>query len=286
MGSLEYPWFAFDVADWEGATAVMTDEQQGAYVRLLCHGWKEDGLPPDAVAVRQIGRWGAAAWKRIWPALEAKWPIAADGRRRNPRQETERAAAKKRRFDAQAKANKRHAAASATAHAVVGATTELEQVPQLCEVQGSVPQPLQEPVPREIGTLSPPRAGSFEHHPKQLQATASSLYAAWRNVACAMARELKPLEYDPPYSPTVHRALTAHPSIEWWAEVFRKVAESDYLCGRVAGGDGTTFGPASFWWVIEKIERAERIREGLSYRNRERRAKNTDNLAAALKELA
>lgn len=284
MGSAEkYPWFALYVADWCDSTAVMTDEQVGAYMRLLCHSWKEDGLPIDETSIRQLGRWNAAAWKRVWPAVASKWPIVND-KRRNPRQEIERAAAMKRRRVAQAKAGRRWDDAEADAGAYAGADAAASPgaVPVQCEVQ--VQEPVQQPqsVP-ERGVLSLPRAGALILHPKQLEATASGLYAAWNNVACA-GTGLTPLEYDPPYSPSVHRALAAHPGIDWWAETFKAVAESDYLCGRVAGRDGTPF-VASFWWVIDRIERSQRIHDR-DYKNRHRIPKNAANLAAALEELA
>jgi len=72
--------------------ALMSLEQQGAFLRLLWLGWVNDGLPED---LRQLARLAGAAPARfaraIWPALEACWPVV-DGRRRNPRQERERAA--------------------------------------------------------------------------------------------------------------------------------------------------------------------------------------------------
>ena len=52
----EFPWFPLYVDDWMRATATMTDEQAGAYMRLLCHAWAEGGLPRDEATIRSIGQ--------------------------------------------------------------------------------------------------------------------------------------------------------------------------------------------------------------------------------------
>jgi uncharacterized protein YdaU (DUF1376 family) len=85
----DFPWFPLYVDDWMRATATMTDEQAGAYMRLLCHAWAEGGLPRDEATIRSIGRWSPRAWARIWPAVAGKWR-EQDGRLVNARQERER----------------------------------------------------------------------------------------------------------------------------------------------------------------------------------------------------
>lgn len=106
MGSSEYPWFAFDVTDWTDATAVMTDEQAGAYIRMLCWAWKNGGLPNDERAIRQLGRWSRPAWQRIWTVVGLKWELRG-GRLVNPRQELERAETLRRSNAARENAEKR-----------------------------------------------------------------------------------------------------------------------------------------------------------------------------------
>lgn len=244
----DFPWFALDVEDWNRSTATMTDEQAGAYMRLLCHAWLERGLPNDEKAIRLIGRWGTAAWRRIWSVVGPKWEVRS-GRLVNPRQEIERAATEKRSRDAKAKADKRwDAAADARAHAAASAAAG----PQQCEVQLQVPQQLQEPV-REIATLSPPRAGAFDIPRSQVAANVIGLVGAWHNVAAATP----PLFADVTATvetPAVWRALKAHPSIDWWASVFAQVAASDFLCGREPGRDGRPF-VATFWWVLDNADK-------------------------------
>jgi uncharacterized protein YdaU (DUF1376 family) len=223
LGSKKYPWFPLDVTDWPDAPAVMTDEQSGAYIRLLCWAWKEQGLPADEPSIRQIGRWNTAAWKRIWSVVGPKWEQRGE-RLVNPRQEIERVGAEKRQRDAKAKAAKRR---DAVAHVAASATAD----PRQCEVQLQVHTHLQDPV-RGIATLPPPRAGAFDVSRGQSAANVIGLVGAWRNVAAATPPLLADVTATVE-TPAVWRALKAHPDIEWWADVCAKVAASDFLCDQV-----------------------------------------------------
>lgn len=248
MGASEYPWFALYVTEWSDATAVMTDEQAGAYMRLLCWAWKERGLPNNEKAIRQIGRWNAAAWRRIWAVVGPKWEVRGD-RLVNVRQEIERSAAEKRSRDAKAKAGKRW---DAVAHAAASAGASPAAVLEPCEVQ--VQEQVQPQVPvREIGTLSPPRARAFDLSTGQAKAGAAGLVGAWRNVAVsspALFADITATER----TPSVWRALQLHPDINWWADVFAKVAASDFLSGREPGRDGIPF-VATFWWALDNADK-------------------------------
>lgn len=44
---IERPWFPLDVADWLLDTDILSLEEQGAYVRLLCHQWTHGYIPAD-----------------------------------------------------------------------------------------------------------------------------------------------------------------------------------------------------------------------------------------------
>lgn len=59
------PWFPFYPSDFLGAERVqlMTNEQVGMYVKLLCHQWMEGSIPEkssNAIAVLRLG-WGDAS---------------------------------------------------------------------------------------------------------------------------------------------------------------------------------------------------------------------------------
>lgn len=78
------PAFDFYPERWLVGVAGMSDPEQLAYLRLLCHQWLlgDTGLPPDLPALRRLG-----GSKGITPAVLAKLPLGADGKRRNTRLE-------------------------------------------------------------------------------------------------------------------------------------------------------------------------------------------------------
>jgi len=77
------PWMAFWGEDFNRSTIGWSLEERGAYHFLLWHSWSCDGLPPELDRIFRLD----PDLKRLWPCLESKFPIAKDGRRRNPRQE-------------------------------------------------------------------------------------------------------------------------------------------------------------------------------------------------------
>lgn len=81
----------FFVKDFLSSTLLMTGEQQAVYALTLVVAWTQGAtLPADPETIRVALRIDADAWKRIWPVLAPKWPLAADGsHRENPRQREE-----------------------------------------------------------------------------------------------------------------------------------------------------------------------------------------------------
>jgi uncharacterized protein YdaU (DUF1376 family) len=71
--------------------AVMTCEQAGAFIRLLCHAWNEGSIPDDA---EKCARLAAATVKgfseRVWPAVRVCFTATTDGRLVHRRLEKER----------------------------------------------------------------------------------------------------------------------------------------------------------------------------------------------------
>lgn len=83
------PAFQFYGRDFDGATSTWSLEEVGAYVRLLIAQWELGGrgLPDDLERLDRTVRANASerfqeAWDEL---LEEKFPLCADGRRRNPR---------------------------------------------------------------------------------------------------------------------------------------------------------------------------------------------------------
>lgn len=79
------PAFDFYPERWLAGVADLSDAEQIAYLRLLCHQWLRDGLPVDATALARL-----AGGRKLTEAVLAKFPEAEDGKRRNPRLETVR----------------------------------------------------------------------------------------------------------------------------------------------------------------------------------------------------
>lgn len=79
------PAFDFYPERWLAGVAEFSDTEQLAYLRLLCYQWLRQGLPAEMAPLRRL------AGKGVTPALLTKFPIDADGMRRNPRLETVRA---------------------------------------------------------------------------------------------------------------------------------------------------------------------------------------------------
>lgn len=83
------PWMKFWGRDFFNDQAVkeMDNALVGAYLRLLWDAWEHDGLPTDP---HRVARLAGVQPLEVAPLLDL-FPIAPDGRRRNARQERERA---------------------------------------------------------------------------------------------------------------------------------------------------------------------------------------------------
>lgn len=68
------------VGDWLVATAELSLEEQGAYLRILCHMWRRDGwlvLEPEKLArLLAVDR---ATWDRLWATLKDFFTVDPDG---------------------------------------------------------------------------------------------------------------------------------------------------------------------------------------------------------------
>lgn len=64
---------------------------EGMYRRLLDNAWIENGLPDDLDEIYTLSNCATRAkFDALWKTVSIKFPVAADGRRRNPRQERTR----------------------------------------------------------------------------------------------------------------------------------------------------------------------------------------------------
>lgn len=87
-----FPYFPLYHRDWlaGGGTSVMTAEEKGAFIDLLCYAWEQSPpctLPDDDVALAKLGGVTPARWKRIGPTLRKRFDVVG-GRLRNSKQWT------------------------------------------------------------------------------------------------------------------------------------------------------------------------------------------------------
>lgn len=76
------PAFDFYPERWLAGVQVMSDPEQLAYLRLLCHQWMMQGLPEDQATLKRL-----AGGKGVTEFVVGKFPLEPDGKRRNRRLE-------------------------------------------------------------------------------------------------------------------------------------------------------------------------------------------------------
>lgn len=76
------PAFDFYPERWLAGVQVMSDPEQLAYLRLLCHQWMMQGLPEDQATLKRL-----AGGKGVTEFVVGKFPLESDGKRRNRRLE-------------------------------------------------------------------------------------------------------------------------------------------------------------------------------------------------------
>lgn len=81
------PAFQFYPDDFIAGTADMTNEEVGAYIRLLCHQWSKGGIPNDP---ERISRMAGAMPVPSLGYVTSKFRLCPDGCLRNDRLEAER----------------------------------------------------------------------------------------------------------------------------------------------------------------------------------------------------
>lgn len=82
--------------DTDEKIILMTRSQRGLFLDAMNYAWTNDGLPENEGSVGRALRMNAREFKQDWPVVSKCFLVTElDGRRRNPRQEEERTAAKK-----------------------------------------------------------------------------------------------------------------------------------------------------------------------------------------------
>jgi uncharacterized protein YdaU (DUF1376 family) len=79
------------VSDFLTGTHTLTNEETGAYVRLLFHQWEYDAVPADdRTALAALLHEAPIRAQQLWSRLGPKFRRGTDGRWRNPRAHRER----------------------------------------------------------------------------------------------------------------------------------------------------------------------------------------------------
>ena len=81
------PWFSYYVDDFElsGTVGTMTNQEEGAYHRLLRYQWRNGSIPNDVKRLSEIIREPPRVVKKLWETLEKCFPGG-----KNTRMEDER----------------------------------------------------------------------------------------------------------------------------------------------------------------------------------------------------
>lgn len=106
-------WMPLYVGDWDGDTAHLDCEQDGAYGRLVRHYWRNGPLPDDDAQLARVVRMNLPRWKKIRGVIQAFF-IIVNGRWTHKRVDAEliKWAEKRRRFLERASAGGKAKAAS------------------------------------------------------------------------------------------------------------------------------------------------------------------------------
>ena len=67
------PAFRFYPLDFIGGTLLLSTEEIGAYLLLLCHAWDKGEVPHDLTTIARIARLSVARMRKAWNALEPKF---------------------------------------------------------------------------------------------------------------------------------------------------------------------------------------------------------------------
>ena len=106
------PWFSYYVDDFElsGTVGIMTNQEEGAYHRLLRYQWRNGSIPTDVKSLAEIIREPPRVVQKLWETLEKCFPGGMNTRMEDER--TKAQAISDKRAD---QARKQHSKPSASA---------------------------------------------------------------------------------------------------------------------------------------------------------------------------
>ena len=163
------PWISFYGEDFYRSTNGWTLLERGAYMFLLWESWVCDGLNPDPQRIFRSD----PDLEALWPLLESKFPIAADGRRRNPRLEAIRSTM------INMSNNKSTAGRSGASNRWQNDATAIRlPLAERWQNDGSVPVPVPVPIP-----VSEPQQTTDSPEPRTKRARGQVVGITWDSVS-------------------------------------------------------------------------------------------------------
>lgn len=81
------PAFQLYAADFLTDTVDLSNEEVGAYFRLLCYQWVNGSLPAQLELISRLAHAELPAFESVWASIQAKFTVGEDGRLRNRRME-------------------------------------------------------------------------------------------------------------------------------------------------------------------------------------------------------
>lgn len=228
------PWYP---RDFRSSTLLWPLVARGVYRELLDLSWDLGGLPADPDDLREILRASLEEWKRAWPYIEPKFPIAEDGLRRNPRLEIHRKAAQRMRAGKSAGAAMTNAKRwGFQAHSE--SLSESDSDSHSDHLSESPPAPAPAPAPRfKSPSETRPLARTPEPRPAyERQEFHQAIIDAYlvRLPDAPRVREWSPKRRALLNARIRERCAKGKPAdtIEYWEAIFEKAACSDFLTGR------------------------------------------------------
>jgi hypothetical protein len=109
------------------------------------------------------------------------------------------------------------------------------------------------PAARPLAIVAPPEPPTVEYSPGQIRAAVPGLIGAWNNLVAIRPEFAGKAATMRPDHPKVYGALRDHPSVDWWADLFRRVVQSDVLSGRKPWRDGG-LKAVDFFWVLRNAD--------------------------------
>lgn len=262
MSADKLPWFPLYAADFAMDTAAWSDEEVGAYFRLLLHQWCNGSVPKDADRRGRIVSSGPDGLADMWPTIGAKFEPDGNGALVNPRLEKERRKSSDRRRTNVARA-KKAAAARWDEDEMLQASDKqcleecLEHSSEQCleeclsnashshsHRQKNRPQSSLLPTPDGVGAPATPDAPPDTPH--------QDIIALYHEVLpeLVQVKEWTPARQS--YLRSRWREDPARQTLDWWREFFEDVRKSAFLMGRTESNGRGPFRCSLEWLVRPK----------------------------------